>query len=681
MAHTENFKVYLLQLILVILLVGCFDKPDEFIGPTWDTKVNFPVTTKEFELLEIVEKDSSILKSSQDPSTLGLIYFGDTQSVSTITIEDELKLDPFETNFSQSIGSIEINIPLPVESEIGLEDWAPGATGGSLQIFPEQEGNVNIDITGVETVESMEVEEGNLTFRVWNNLPVEIVLRGIRIQNKIDGSVIAERSGDNPSNWITIPGSQFRSIVFPVEGKTITNSLEYIGTIWTAGSNGIPVQIPEESEIIVLALFEDLVISAATAPLPVQTFNFNQSLVIDDSTEIEEAIIDQGSAILTANNEMDVSLTADVKFENLFDSDGKLYELSIPLARNEKNKIIDLSNLNGWKVTSASPGVTTDRITYSVEVVTDSTGEVSTIAKNDSVTFKLNFNELVFSSFTGLLKPADIDIEETGFKLDYGDFNEQLEYGEINFKDATFNLNFGSSADIKLLLNGDLFGTNGTSSNFQNTGDIIIPADEPVEIDISDLINGFSDALPDSFSMIGSALLNPYYEVGQVSRGDSVYGTIDFEIPLNVGISAGSFKDTFDVDLGDVDKDDINRLNYGEVSFTIRNTVPVALTFTAMILDSMYNEVLALPIEENNIDYIEVPKPVVSSDGEILSAGEIVQTIILFGDDIKKFLDNPYISVQFNFKTAGDEIAPVKFKTSNKISFDVKAKAEYKVEL
>ena len=127
---------------IVISLTGCFDEPNEFVGPSWDTKINVPLTKKEFALLEIVEKDSSFLSASQDPSTLGLIYYADTQSIATIRIEDELTIDAFEANFAQTIGPINVSVPIPAASEIRVEDWTTDVTSGSYQIFPEQEVNV-----------------------------------------------------------------------------------------------------------------------------------------------------------------------------------------------------------------------------------------------------------------------------------------------------------------------------------------------------------------------------------------------------------------------------------------------------------------------------------------------------------------------------------------------------------
>ena len=666
---------------LIVSITGCFDEPNEFVGPTWDTKINVPLTKKKFALLEIVEKDSSFLSYSEDPSTLGLIYYADTQSIATIRIEDELIIDSFETNFAQTIGSIKVSVPIPAASEIRVEDWTTEVTSGAYQIFPEQEGNVNIEIKGIETVQSISAESGNLNVFVWNNLPVPIVLRGVEIHNteRVNPEPIISISGANQSNWITIPPHLFWTDNFPVDGKIITNSLEYIGTIWSGGSNGDSVQVPEEAGTTVLALFDSLIISEATASLPEQSFQFSKSFRVSDSTKIEEAVISEGRAFLIANNSMDVSLTASVIFENLFNENDQPYSLDIPLSKLEQNKIVEIPTLSNWKIASPIPGSATNEISYLIIVRTDSTGEVSTITKDDSVSFNLNFDELVFESFKGQLKPTNIDIEESGFKLDYGSFGEQFFFQKVNFEDAKFNISFNSSANLDLLAQGEIFATNGIEERTIETGDILIPSNGPIPIELNSLLNGFTNVLPDSFSLNGRALLNPNYEIGEVKRGDSLFGQIDFEIPLSVGITQGTFRDTFDLDIGDINEDDIDNFNYGTVTFTIQNNIPVGINFTAEVLDSNYLIVLPLPTNYNNLDNVKVPKPSVSDEGEVITAGVSVQTLTLIGDDIKSLLDNPFMSIEVNFGTA-DGNTPVKFKTSNTISFEVRAEAEYRVE-
>lgn len=677
-----NKRSILLFIVIgsLFLLNSCFDKPNEFVSPIWDVQVNLPITQKEYTLEEMVEKDSSLLKSSQSPETLGLIYFGDTQYVSTIKIEDELKINSFQTKVSEELGEIKVSVPIPAASEINVEDWASDVQSGTSQVFPEQEGNVIVDVDGIQTVENIFLDQGNLTLVIFNNLPVDITLRGIELRNKLDQSIIAEKS-DNISEWVNIPKFSADSIEFPLTNVDVTNHLEYVGTIYSAGSYDVEVPIPQDGGTTILALFNDLVISSATAQLPSQTINLQQSTVIDDSTEIEKAIIKDGSATMVINNNMDVSANANIVFENLYDPNLDQYSMTIPLQRNEKSKLVKLPQLTDWSIQSRNPGEYTNSVSYSVTIITDSTGEVSTVSKDDSVTFELTFGELSFKSFTGKLKPTQFTVKENRFKLDLGNFDQQLDFQSINFKDAKINLYLSSSSNFDFLVGGTLTSTNNSISKEISFNDILLPVDKQTNIDISDLLNGYSTDLPDKFSLRGHGLINPYYSAGNISNGDSLYGKIEFEIPLDIGIAAATYLDTVEINLDDVNSDDLDKINYGEVTFTVENSIPVGLKFTATVLDSNNNEILNLPTVRNEKQYLEISSPEVSNDGEVLYASKIEQTLKLYNNDIKAFINSPYLKISFSLETPNSSATNVKFRTSNKINFSVKAQASYRAEL
>lgn len=42
-------KNAILIYILIFSITACFDKPDEFVSPSWDTEINIPLTAKEFK--------------------------------------------------------------------------------------------------------------------------------------------------------------------------------------------------------------------------------------------------------------------------------------------------------------------------------------------------------------------------------------------------------------------------------------------------------------------------------------------------------------------------------------------------------------------------------------------------------------------------------------------------------
>ena len=132
--------------------------------------------------------------------------------------------------------------------------------------------------------------------------------------------------------------------------------------------------------------------------------------------------------------------------------------------------------------------------------------------------------------------------------------------------------------------------------------------------------------------------------------------------------------------INDSNKDEIDNVNYAEVTFEITNSIPIGLTFVGYVVDDNFIKELRLPPTYNEIDSIRIPKPKVSDNGDIIEPGRLTQTLKLQGDDVQKFLNNSKMIIEIRFATAGDNNIPVKFRTSNKISFTVKANASYRTE-
>ncbi len=676
-----KLKVIFTVLLVVGFFNGCVDIPDDFVAPTWDVQIHVPVTKKEYTLKDAIEKDTTFVKWYTNDENAGLLYFSKEQAIETISLNNNLAVDGFSASFSQVIGSVSLDFPAVIQTGIYVEDWTTDVTSGSTQVFPEQEGNVAIGFKGYESIKQATFEEGQLSVTLLNNLPVTITIRGFEIRNADDKSVVAQRSNAQ-SDWVDIPPLTQWTIdtPFDLSGKTLSDSLEFAGVIYTPGSGGEDVTIPSEAGTQVAAVFSNLVINSATAPLPPQSFSFDNSVVFDDSTKLEQAVIKEGSVRILINNNIGVDLNADVSIANLLDLNNNPYQLNVFLARYEQNKVIEIPSLAGWKIGTAGSQLTNE-LQYSVNVTTVSSDEPVTVSKNDSISFDFEFGRLEFESISGQLKPTVFAMEPSEFEFDLGDFENSFLFNEINFEKAELSLLLNTSANLDVRLDGEISSTNGTQTNKLALENISIPSSEPVLLDLAPLLNGFSSQLPNLFTVSGSALINPDYKIGSVSVYDSVYGSVSFEIPLNVSIKGGSFIDTVEVDLGDISEEEIDKINYGKVYITLTNEVPIELSFSGEIVDENYNSVLKLPPEYNSITKISVPAPQVNGSGDVVSAGKITQEIELKGEDMKKFLHNPFVIVNFNFETPGENSQPVKFKISEKISFSIKAEAGYKVEL
>lgn len=683
--HKKIIKLGLVLFIASLLFTRCVDTPNDVVLPSWNVKLHVPVTEKEYTLQQAIEKDTTFVNWYKEGTNMGLLYFADSQPIQTVSIGDNLAINPFSVSQSEVIGPLTVDFPTLLQTGIYVEDWTTDVQTGSNQVFREQEGNVKIGFQGIANVKSIKLDAGTMTVTVINHLPVDIQLRGLKIQNAIDQSVIAEVPDFPISNWIDIPKEVagvpgFDTLSFPIAGKVVSDSIEYVGKIYSPGSNGVAVQIPEGAGTQIATVFNNLVIGEATAILPEQNISFQNSVIFDDSTKLKQAVIHSGSAQLKITNNIAVDLNAKISLDNLLDAAGNQYTLNVFLAKNENQKLINLPDLAGWKLVSTN-GIPTNKFNFSVDVNTNSTQDYVTVSENDSIGLSVDFSKILFESLEGQLKPTLYALQPSQIHLDLGDFNNKFKFDQINFSQADLTLNINSSATIPVELNGTINASNGIQNNSLPLSNILMPSNSPVYLDLTNLFNGFSQKLPDRFSVEGTSLVNPNYELGSISRNDSVFGSVDFEIPLKVGITGGEITDTVEINFGDINKDDINKVNYGKVTLSFENEIPASLAFTGKVLNQFFAPVLELPPAYNSVQQIVIPAPQVDQNGNLLKVGQLTTEIELKGEDIQKFLDNPYLFMDLKFNTADTNGMPVKFKVNEKISFKIKAEAEYKVEL
>ena len=112
----KYFPLLVIPSLLVTLLISCVDLPNETMAPTWDVPLYFPLTDTTFVLEEMID-DTSIV-ASDDPASLGLLYFEQENRIDPFSVDSSLSLDGFSTSASQVIGSIAIDNIDPVSQNI-----------------------------------------------------------------------------------------------------------------------------------------------------------------------------------------------------------------------------------------------------------------------------------------------------------------------------------------------------------------------------------------------------------------------------------------------------------------------------------------------------------------------------------------------------------------------------------
>lgn len=661
--------------LLATMLFSCVDLPNETTAPTWDVPLYFPLTDTTFVLEEMIEDDSSIV-ASDDPASLGLLYYEQENTIDPFLVDSSLSLDGFSTSASQVIGSIVINDVDPISEEILVSEWSSHSAGETV-VFLESTSQLTIPFPRVDEFSYIILESGSLELTIENRLPIDIIMTEVKIKNAIGHEVVVEHP-----DTIFVPKENSITIPFDLGGKMIEDSLEYDGIIFSAGSGVTPVVLPVEAGTQITGIFKDLVIEEAQAVLPEQEpFSTDSVVVFDDSTKIETAIFDEGNFEITFNNYLDVEINIDLEIENLINKSGNTYTERVSLDRNELDKVISYPDLSEWKIVTLIPGTPTNELSYSAIVNTVPSTSPSTIKNTDSVSIDINFGEVTLAYVDGIVTPVSFEISETDFDFDLGDLQEKFTYDELTWGNPGIILTLNSSANMEIALDGLISGSNSSATNNMNF-DVEISGGGTEVVDLRDhgfveFMNSFSNEIPSNFSFSGNAIVNPNYVSGSVSKGDSVTGSVFVEIPLDIGIAGGSFIDTMLVDSIDMSDDDINGVNAFSITIEMTNALPIGIAISGAVLDEFGNELFPFPPLYNDNSEITVPAASVDDNGYVISSSEIIQTIELEGDDARIFLKNPNLYLDVKMDTPSQNT--VKFRNTDSIRMKVYGHLNYRV--
>ncbi len=243
-----------------------------------------------------------------------------------------------------------------------------------------------------------------------------------------------------------------------------------------------------------------------------------------------------------------------------------------------------------------------------------------------------------------------------------------------------------TSANVDLLLEGNLsveFEGGGTRSEQL---DILIPTTIPEVVNLGNLISGTNGDLPNQFFINGYAIVNPAYDQNiSVNNSDTVGGTAYIDLPLNATIAGGRVSDTLDLDEADLDDEDAERLNSATLTIEISNKIPFGGSFTGALYDDDFNKLLDLPpsvVEANGAtsNSLVLTPPSVDTDGNVIEAGYIKQIIEITGNDVKAFTNATKMVISLVFDTAGaDQNRLVKLRYTDEINVKVTAEASIKV--
>ena len=254
----------------------------------------------------------------------------------------------------------------------------------------------------------------------------------------------------------------------------------------------------------------------------------SNSISLDDSTIVHNALLKSGVLSLSINNS--IGVVADVFFQiTEFYKNSISLDTTFTINSGISEVQIDLS---GYNLVLPSD-VGTQKVNYVSNISLPSDQEM-TLSLSDSISISVNMTDMAFQSVTGQINPVFIDIDPVEQTIDA--LPEELD--GFDFNDVEMSLDFNSSIDLPVYLNLSITAYNDTN------GDSItrmvnqnIHANPNIQIlNASELIN----IRPDRIVARGSAKVGNLDSVGTVASDDSLSGVMSVRAPLMFLVDAGA---------------------------------------------------------------------------------------------------------------------------------------------
>ena len=246
----------------------------------------------------------------------------------------------------------------------------------------------------------------------------------------------------------------------------------------------------------------------------------SNSIALDDSTVVYNAVLKSGDLSLTIDNS--IGVVADVFFQiDEFYKNSTSLDTTFTINPGVSNVEIDLS---GYNLVLPSD-VDTQKVNYVSNISLPSDQEM-TLSLSDSIAIEVNMTNLEFLTVTGQINPVTVDIDPVEQTIDA--LPEELD--GFDFGDVEMTIDFNSSIDLPVYLDLSI-----TAYNDQSGDSIVkhvsqnIHANPSIQIpDASTLIN----IRPDRIIARGSAQVGDLDSVGTVASDDSLSGVMTVKAPL-----------------------------------------------------------------------------------------------------------------------------------------------------
>lgn len=606
--------IYFIVLIIFLQLNCNIKKP---VAPQWDVQLNLPLVNRPYSIDSLIKKDPELFQINPQN---GLITYSFSQDIKTDSIGDKLYLQPEQPSpLSIDAGSIPYK-------DFSFTDFIlnPGIPSGVVP--PGDLPKFTLNLPPTNQFDYLEFDSGKVRLTITNYCPFTIEF--------VSPIVIKDRENQIYEFAITsIPplSQQFFEISLNNRKLSVPLVLDTVNAR-TPGSTGI-VAVPD-SILRVQLHFKNLLLKSARAKIPpTEIFRIkNSRFVIDTSTnssKLKIARFKHGVINLKIINNFDVASQINFQLPQIINRITQQF-FSQERIIFRKDSLSFRINLSEYEFRSPYP---TDTIHFNGSIKQlgseNDTTDFRTFNSNDQLTVNVNIlpppeNKFVISYLEGVIKPTIINFD-TSLSIKLGELPDKFNFDSLKLPDSKFNFTL-SCPNIPIRFSGNILLADSnlyqlsiptTTLNANTVNQIIVSGNELVS-SITRYISRNKN-LPEKFHISSNLIVNPNYVLGSINSSDKVNGKVHFEIPFNIGIKNGRFRDTLIIgderdDNGNkvqLDSSFLNSVQSGTINFVLKNKIPIGIKLSIMLLDN----------QKRFLQYIPSSGPVIVTPSQVGTDG------------------------------------------------------------
>lgn len=597
-------KKLITNLFLVIISLGFFGCKKSFEPPSWDADIITPIAKSNLSISNLAGGSTSLQVNAD--TTVSIVYSNELfdftmDSLVAINVApftrnvkiDSLKLSDQTIQQSVTLGEVARQMGPPAEGIIlsnhGNSAPIPGPFNGVTA------GPFTVDASSFLTTATL--ENGFMDVKIVNGFPVEIQNVTYEIRNQSDNSLILT------DNYPSIPAGDSVFSSTDLSGTTIEGVLEItITNMDIQSSGGAFVPIDTNDAITASVTLRDMQVSAATAIFPEQTIVDNTdsvALLGMDDVELKFATISSGQVEIEV-----LSTIQDSLFFNYQIPDASIggipFEVDVtvpPAPPGDTARVYLTQDFTGYDFTFENNkfnNILIGRI--------DSTGEIRSISKSDSVYINLGIVGLTPSFVRGYLGQDTFAI---GPAISDIDIFKNIIGGTIDLEQSEFTLRVTNSlgVDGSATINNIVSTNSSTAANaVLNLGGIPMPIaigraiESPFSTTTTSVVinDGNSNTsqlleiLPDQLTYDLDLVTNPGGNTGACNdfafENTSFNVALDVEVPLSLVANSLTLSDTTELNTASIDSP--SQIKDGTFTFIIDNGYPLEMNLKIYFLDA-----------------------------------------------------------------------------------------------